>query len=99
VARAFVFHRYQQFCIDMRIESTSQSAFGRILKDVFPNVRPAHRAAALHRGACRDHPRKHRAVSADMNRAFISLASKKINTGQLSLGGFADVCGVFVACL
>jgi hypothetical protein len=48
VARAFVFHRYQQFCIDMRIESTSQSAFGRILKDVFPNVRcaqqPQHRA-------------------------------------------------------
>jgi hypothetical protein len=40
VAREFVFRQYQQFCIDQNIESTTQSAFGRILKDVFPGVRP-----------------------------------------------------------
>jgi hypothetical protein len=40
VAREFVYRQYQQFCIDQNIESTTQSAFGRILKDVFPGVRP-----------------------------------------------------------
>lgn len=39
VAREFVFRQYQQFCIDQNIESTTQSAFGRILKDVFPGLK------------------------------------------------------------
>ena len=38
VAREFVYRQYQQFCIDQNIESTTQSAFGRILKDVYPEV-------------------------------------------------------------
>lgn len=46
VAREFVFRQYQQFCIDQNIESTTQSAFGRILKDVFPGVRPRLRPPA-----------------------------------------------------
>ncbi len=38
MAREFVYRQYQQFCIDQNIESTTQSAFGRILKDVYPEV-------------------------------------------------------------
>ena len=40
VAREELYHRYKAMCETERIESTTPSGFGRILRQVFPQVRP-----------------------------------------------------------